>query len=62
MLEERVNETIIHRLSELENHFDRIDGKVDQISENVKENRAIIQQRDAKLNEILHEIKNLKKN
>lgn len=61
ILEERVNESILKRLDSLEEHFDNIISKVDDVTQLVRENKMRVEQQDNKFELILSEIKNLKK-
>ena len=61
ILEERVNESILKRLDSLEEHFDNIISKVDDVTQLVRENKMRVEQQDTKFELILSEIKNLKK-
>lgn len=61
ILEARVNETILTRLTSLETKFEKMDSKVDEVSQGVRENRLIVEQQSTKFDLILSEIKNLKK-
>lgn len=61
ILEERVNESILKRLDSLEEHFDNITAKVDEVSQMVRENKMRTEQQDSKFDLIISEIKNLRK-
>lgn len=61
ILEERVNESILKRLDSLEEHFDNIIEKVDNVGQMVRENQIKVEQQGTKFDLILSEIKNLKK-
>ena len=61
ILEARVNETILTRLISLETKFEKIDTKVDEVSQAVRENKLIVEQQSTKFDLILSEIKNLRK-
>ena len=61
VLEARVNETILTRLSSLESKFEKIDAKVDEVGQAVHDNKLISQKHDIKFDLILSELKNLKK-
>lgn len=61
ILEERVNESILKRLDSLEEHFDNIIEKVDNVGQMVRENQIKVDQQGTKFDLILSEIKNLKK-
>lgn len=61
ILEERVNESILKRLDSLEEHFDNIIEKVDNVAQIVRDNQSKVEQQGTKFDLILSEIKNLKK-
>lgn len=61
ILEERVNESILKRLDSLEEHFDNIIEKVDNVAQIVRDNQSKVEQQGTKFDLILAEIKNLKK-
>ena len=62
ILEERVNQSILSRLKSLEERFERIDDKVDQVTQIVRENKMYVEQQGTKFDLIISELKNLKKN
>lgn len=61
ILEERVNESILKRLDSLEEHFDNIIEKVDNVAQIVRDNQSKVEQQGTKFDLILSEIKNLRK-
>lgn len=62
ILEERVNQSILSRLKSLEERFEKIDDKVDEVAQIVRENKMYVEQQGTKFDLILSELKNLKKN
>ncbi len=66
LLEERVNETITTRLSNLEEHLDDVTKKVDEnhkvindIAMNVNSCKMVLNDRDKKLDSILEQVKKM---
>lgn len=59
ILEERVNQSILSRLKSLEERFEKIDDKVDEVAQIVRENKMYVEQQGTKFDLILSELKHL---
>lgn len=61
ILEQRVNESILSRLENLEKHIHITDTKIDSIDKTTQENKILITQANFRFGEILEEIRKINK-